>query len=93
MNVRVDRKNHTEDHRLACRVMINCDPEGQIYLSHPYTNVGFFFLVTIKYGISILKRLINIKKEGKDQKSTQSSTTPDPGHQWESDNFTIRHHK
>ena len=33
------------------------------------------------------------KKEGKDQESIQSSTTPDPGCQWESDNFTIRHHK
>ena len=33
------------------------------------------------------------KKEGKDQESIQSSTTPDPGYQYESDNFTIRHHK
>ena len=33
------------------------------------------------------------KKEDKDQESIQSSTTPDPGYQWESDNFTIRHHK
>ena len=33
------------------------------------------------------------KKEGKDQESIQSSTKPDPGYQWESDNFTIRHHK
>ena len=33
------------------------------------------------------------KKEGKDQESIQSITTPDPGYQWESDNFTIRHHK
>ena len=33
------------------------------------------------------------KKEGKDQESIQSSTTSDPGYQWESDNFTIRHHK
>ena len=33
-----------------------------------------------------------IKKEGKDQESIQSSTTPDPGHEWESDNFTIKHH-
>ena len=32
-------------------------------------------------------------KEGKDQESIQSSTTPDPGYQWESDNFTIIHHK
>ena len=33
------------------------------------------------------------KKDGKDQESIQSSTTPDPGYQWESDNVTIRHHK
>ena len=33
------------------------------------------------------------KKEGKDQESIQSSTTPDPGYQSESDNVTIRHHK
>ena len=30
------------------------------------------------------------KKEGKDQKSIQLSTPPDPGYQRESDNFTIR---
>ena len=33
------------------------------------------------------------KKEGKDQGSIQSSTTPDPGYQWESDNVTNTHHK
>ena len=33
------------------------------------------------------------KTEGKDQESIQSSTTPDQGYQWESDTFTIRHHK
>ena len=33
------------------------------------------------------------KKEDKDQESIQSSTTPDPGYQWESDKFKIRHHK
>ena len=33
------------------------------------------------------------KKEGKDQESTQSSTTPDPGYQWEtlSQPMTTRH--
>ena len=30
------------------------------------------------------------KKEGKNQKSIQSSTTPGPGYQWESTNVTIR---
>ena len=38
-------------------------------------------------------RVFVSKKEGKDQESIQSSTTPDPGYQWESDNVTIRHHK
>ena len=33
------------------------------------------------------------QKEGKDPDLIQSSTTPDPGYQWESDNITIRHHK
>ena len=33
------------------------------------------------------------KKEGRVQKWIQSSTTPDPGYQWKSDNVTIRHHK
>ena len=27
------------------------------------------------------------------QESLQSSTTPDPGYQWENDNVTTRHHK
>ena len=29
----------------------------------------------------------------KDQESIQSSTTPNPGYQWESDKLTARHHK
>ena len=33
------------------------------------------------------------KKEGKDQEFIQSSTTPDPGYQRESNNLKIRHHK
>ena len=33
------------------------------------------------------------KKEGKDQESIQSSSTLDPGYQWESNKLTIRHHK
>ena len=32
-------------------------------------------------------------EDGKDQESLQSSTTPDPGYQWENDNVTTRHHK
>ena len=36
---------------------------------------------------------VQSKKEGNDQESIQSSTTPGPGNQWESNKLTIRHHK
>ena len=36
--------------------------------------------------------LIRSKKDGKDQELIQSSTTPDPGYQWESNKLTVRHH-
>ena len=46
------------------------------------------------YKHQMSKFVIKVKlEEGKDQESIQSSTTPDPGYQWESDNFTIKHHK
>ena len=44
-------------------------------------------------GMGMLFKMINSKKEGKDPESIQSSTTPDPGYQWESGNLTIRHPK
>ena len=37
--------------------------------------------------------LIQSKKDGKDQESIQSSTTPDSGYQWESNKLTVRHHR
>ena len=37
--------------------------------------------------------LIQSKKDGKDQESIQSSTTPEPGYQWESNKLTVRHHR
>ena len=36
-------------HHKACQVMTNGDRVGQIFLSHPHTNNGFFFLLTNKY--------------------------------------------
>ena len=36
-------------HHEACRVMTNGDPEGQIFLSNPHTNNGFFFLLTFVF--------------------------------------------
>ena len=38
-------------------------------------------------------KIYESKKEGKDQQLIQSSTIPDPGYQWESDNVIIRHRK
>ena len=36
---------------------------------------------------------IKVRKKDKDQESIKSSTTPDTGHQLESDYFTNGHHK
>ena len=33
----------TDMHHEDCRVTTNGDTEGQIFLSHPHTNIGFFF--------------------------------------------------
>ena len=49
-----------------------------------------YLVLTTEY---ITSKNFQSKKDGKDQESIQSSTTPDPGYQWESDNFTIRKHK
>ena len=32
-------------HHEACQMMTNGDPKGQIFLSYPHTNSGFFFLL------------------------------------------------
>ena len=45
------------------------------------------------FGGYLLPLFYKSKKEGKDQESIQSSTTPDQGYQWESVNVTIRHHR
>ena len=49
----------------ACRVMTNGDHEGHIFLSHPHTNNGLVFLLTIKYHIFILKRLPEVSEYAK----------------------------
>ena len=36
--------------------MTNGDREGRIFVSHPHTNNGFFFLLTTKYWICILEK-------------------------------------
>ena len=39
----------TVKHHKAFGVMINGDPQGQIFISHPHTNNRFFFLLTIDF--------------------------------------------
>ena len=51
------------------------------------------FLIKLFMRVWVGREMALSKKEGKDQESIQSSTTPGPGYQWESDNVTIRHHK
>ena len=34
-------------------MITNCDPEGQIFLSYPHTNIGFFFLLTTIFNLKI----------------------------------------
>ena len=46
----------TDSHHEACQVMPNGGPKGRIFLSHPHTNNGFIFLLTIKYHILCLKK-------------------------------------
>ena len=46
---------------LLCLVMPNGDLEGQIFLSHSHTNNELFFLLTIKFHISILKTYITVQ--------------------------------
>ena len=45
----------TDWHHEACRVMTIGDREGRIFLSNPYTNDGYFFLLTTKYLILYYK--------------------------------------
>ena len=56
-------------------MMTNCACEGQIFLSHPHINNGFFFLLTTKYLILenegkmriiiLIFKLENMKKASK----------------------------
>ena len=44
-------------HHRACQVMTNGDPEGQIFLSYPHMNNGFFFLLTTVFIYLFLNKL------------------------------------
>ena len=68
-------------------ININCRYLWNVFLLVKAIYVTFLTKLQIRLHIKINK------EEDKDQESIQSSTTPDPGYQWESDNVTMRHHK
>ena len=75
----------------------------KIYMANNTPFVRYFDLLiplNVKWTISYLYQYVqeNMKRVQsklgcKEQESIQSRTTPDPGYQWESNTFTIRHHK
>ena len=71
----------------------NLDPDHDRYNVGPDLDPNFFNTLIAFLKDFFEKVDFESKKEGKDQKSIQSSTIPDPGYKWESDNVTIRHHK
>ena len=52
----------TDWHHKAWRGMKIGDHEGQIFLFHPHTNNGFFFLLSTKYCIYIVKTWKRLQK-------------------------------
>ena len=50
-------------------------------------------ILTSRQRFKIAVAIIESKKEDNDHESIQSSTTPGPGYQWESNELTIRYHK
>ena len=49
----------------ACRMVANGDHEGRIFLSHPPTNNGFFFLLTTKDTKYLILHWKNMKKSSR----------------------------
>ena len=58
-----------------------------------FCNSAFFLLRQRSESNNIGDWLIQSKKDGNDQESIQSNTTPDPGYKWESNKLTVRHHR
>ena len=61
--------------------------------SGSFCNSSIFFSQISTTSNNIGDWLMQSKKDGKDQESIQSSTTPDQGYQWERNKLTVRHHR
>ena len=53
----------TNWHHEACQVMTNGYREGRIFLSHPNTNNGLFFLLTTKYRFLYWKNMKKVSRK------------------------------
>ena len=97
----------THVHLYPC-ICFQCKTESEskrsIYLQYfprkiYYYDYSIYIMIkVIKFVVLTIHCLTMFKnkqsKSGcKDQESIQSSTTLDPGYQWESDKLTVRHHK
>ena len=72
------------------KILHQTKPNEWTYLS--LINFHTLFSIGGSYEFKLSSELQR-KKGGKNQESIQSSTTPEPGYQLESDNVTIIHHK
>ena len=61
--------------------------------THTCLLISFSVIELQYYNLFVARLMFNINNDSKDQESVQSSTTPDPGYQWESDKLTVIHHK
>ena len=52
----------TDWHHVACLLMTNGNPEGQIFLSYPHTNNGLFFLLTTVFFLNKLPEVSEYAK-------------------------------
>ena len=100
------RKRHrafTDNYSKATNSLFTTKVFAKIEASIPvrtWYNMYFCFMafIVLEMLCGIKFRLIRLfyyksTKEGKDQESIQSSTTPDPRYPWESNKLTIRHNK
>ena len=77
-------------------VLISVISEFDIFLLYSLVSREKYFLIQfIQHGYHATVCMPGCKSKlwCKDQESVESSTTPDPRYQWESDILTVRHHK
>ena len=93
--------------RICCQTLYRLCYSARIHYLNPYpatiflswkcclllVSAAYVFKCTSDYAMNTMIRRDQSKSGCKDQKSIQSSTTFDPGYQWESDKLTVKHHK